>query len=352
MSAADVLTQLARLKRFFSVPELLAQMSRMKRARTPLRGHLTTVCFWSLEEAGVMARLADGRRATLEELAEPGLLDPRILGFVCQYLRRLGYLDGDAESIGLSPSGQRFWRDCAPVLELFRGYQPLFDSLGAELRGEARFGENLFRREDSVGRAFSELGRSFIFPIMAQILEQEGVRRMIELGCAEAELCRFVCERVPSFRCLGIDSSASVVAAAQSRVARAGLADRIEVIQGDIFRIHAVPGDLESYGAVTAIDLFHGFLLDGEKGLVEMFRGLRARFPSQLLLISEICLPSEARMRAIAYPNVEHELFHGLSRQQSFAPGQLEALLGDGGWRVERTWQLNELAGRVFALAR
>jgi ubiquinone/menaquinone biosynthesis C-methylase UbiE len=161
-----------------------------------------------------------------------------------------------------------------------------------------------------------------------------------------------VCERVPSFRCLGIDSSPRVVAAAQARVAREGFADRIEIVQGDIFRIDAVPGDLESYAAVTAIDLFHGFLLDGEKGLVEMFRALRARFPSQLLLISEICLPSEARMRAIAYPNVEHELFHGLSRQQSFAPGQLEALLGDGGWRVERTWQLNELAGRVFALAR
>ena len=124
------------------------------------------------------------------------------------------------------------------------------------------------------------------------------------------------------------------------------------MVQGDIFQIDAVPGDLESYAAVTAIDLFHGFLLDGEKGVVEMFRGLRQRFPSQLLLISEICLPSEARMRSISYPNVEHELFHGLSHQQSFAPGQLETLLSDGGWRVERTWQINELAGRIFALAR
>ncbi|MGH2899121.1 MAG: methyltransferase domain-containing protein, partial [Solirubrobacteraceae bacterium] len=346
------LTQLARLKRFFSLRELLAQMSRMKRARAPLRGYLTTVCFWSLEESGVLPRLADGQRASLEELAAPGRLDPRILGFVCQYLRRLGYLDGDAQAVALSPAGQRFWRDCGPVLELFRGYQPLFDALPAELRGEARFGENLFRREASVARAFSELGRSFIFPVMAQILEQEGVRRMIELGCAEAELCRFVCERTPGFRCLGIDASASVVAAARARVATEGLADRIEVVQGDIFRIDVVPGDLESYPAVTAIDLFHGFLLDGEKGVVEMFRGLRARFPSQLLLISEICLPTEARMRAIAYPNVEHELFHGLSHQQSFAPGQLESLLADGGWRVERTWQINQLAGRVFALAR
>ncbi|MGH7289728.1 MAG: SAM-dependent methyltransferase, partial [Myxococcota bacterium] len=253
-----MLGQLARLKQFFSIRELLAQMSRMKRARTPLRGYLTTVCFWSLEDAGVLARLAEGPRASLEELAEPGRLDPRILGFVCQYLRRLGYLEGDPGSLGLSASGQRFWRDCGPVLELFRGYQPLFDSLGAELRGEARFGENLFRREPSIARAFSELGRSFIFPIMAQILEAQGVRRMVELGCAEAELCRFVCEGEPTFHCLGIDASASVVEAARTRVAHAGLADRIEVVQGDIFQIAAVPGDLESYAAVTAIDLFHG----------------------------------------------------------------------------------------------
>lgn len=98
----------------------------------------------------------------------------------------------------------------------------------------------------------------------------------------------------------------------------------------------------------TAVDLFHGYYYEGRERLLDLFRVLRAAFPEQQFLVSEMCLADDKAMSRIAYPMVEHELFHGLTGQRTFREGELEALLEEAGFAIRKRWAMRNLAARIF----
>ena len=55
-------------------------------------------------------------------------------------------------------------------------------------------------------------------------------------------------------------------------------------------------------------------------------------------------------MARIAYPMPEHELFHSLTGQKTFAAGELESLLEEAGFTILETWPVRNLAARLFIL--
>jgi hypothetical protein len=55
-------------------------------------------------------------------------------------------------------------------------------------------------------------------------------------------------------------------------------------------------------------------------------------------------------MRKIAYPYAEHEFFHDLSHQKSFASKELENLLQQAGFKIQKKWMMNKIAGRICLL--
>src|SRR5262249_45867867 len=183
-----------------------------------------------------------------------------------------------------------------------------------------------------------------------RIIAREGFHSLVDLGCAEIELSSYLCERDASMRCLGIDSSPEVLADAQRKIERMKLESRVHVLWADIFEIDRVHEDFSEYELVTAVDLFHGYYLEGEERLLLLFQKMRKVFPQQRFLFSEICLPPHSAMRKVAYPYTEHELFHDLTRQRSFAAGKLEDLLSRSGYRIDKQWNYNQIAGRVCLL--
>ena len=63
-----------------------------------------------------------------------------------------------------------------------------------------------------------------------------------------------------------------------------------------------------------------------------------------------MCRADEDRMKGIAYPMVEHELFHSMTDQRTFAEGELETLLAETGFTMLERWPVRNLAARVFLL--
>ncbi len=338
------------LKRFFSWGELLSNLRMMRRARSPLRGYVTTLSFWALIDIGLLDLLSKSSEISLQEFAKNRQLNENILFYICRYLHRAGYLKIQGDRLSLTQSGRRFWNDVFGVFHLFSAYEPLFSSLSRQLMNQASFGKNLYRREDEVALGFSVLGRNFLFKIMARIVEKEGFRSIVDLGCAEAELSRFLCEGDPQMSCLGIDYSAEMIEKGNKRIEDADLKTRVRLMQADMFEIDRLTHDFSSYELVTAIDLFHGYFWEGEEKLLNLFQKLRRVFSRQRFLISEICLPPEKCMKKIAYPYMEHEFFHDLTHQKSFAPGELESLLERAGFRIRKKWNLNKIAGRICLL--
>jgi ubiquinone/menaquinone biosynthesis C-methylase UbiE len=350
-SADSFFGQLTSLKRFFSWRELLSNVRALKRARAPLRGYVTTVCFWALMEIGFLDPLAEGA-VSRKEFAESRRLNEEILFFVCRYLQRSRYLDMKGDSVAWTPKGLRFWREAFGVFHLFHAYEPLFSSLAIQLRNQAAFGKDLFRREEEVAAGFAELGKSFLFKIMLGIIQREGFRRVVDLGCAEVELSSFLCERNPEIRCLGIDHSPEMIEGAREKIGRLGLGSQIDLVLADMFEIEKAGRDFSDYDVVTAIDLFHGYFWEGEEKLFRLFEKLGRFFRRQHFLISEICLPPMKAMAKIAYPYVEHELFHDLTRQRSFQAGELESLLARSGFVIQKKWNFDKIAARICLLAK
>jgi SAM-dependent methyltransferase len=345
-----MLKQIFSLKSFFSWKELLQNAARFRKARGPLRGYATTVALWALMECGCLEALPSGSALSIEAFARERRLDPKLLRSLCRYLNRIGILRLEGEEVSWERRGKKFWEDASGVFQLFHAYEPIFSSLSAQLKKETVFGENLFRRESEVAEGFARLGRGFMFPMMEKILLREKVRSVVDLGCQAAELSGYLCERHPDFRGLGIDHSPAMIDQARERIRALGLDGRLELLQADMFEIDRLNHDFSSYETVTAIDLFHGYFWDGEDRLLSLFRKFKKIFHRQRFLVSEICLPPEKGMRKIAYPYPEHELFHDLTRQKSFAKGELESLWERAGFRIRKRWEMNQIAGRVCLL--
>ena len=104
-----MLKQAFALKQFFSWKDLLGNARAMKRARSPLRGFVTTICIWSLVDIGLWERITDGAPISLQEFAAAKHLELPILRSVCRYLTRLSYLVSDGDQVYLSKKGRRFW---------------------------------------------------------------------------------------------------------------------------------------------------------------------------------------------------------------------------------------------------
>ncbi len=129
-----------------------------------------------------------------------------------------------------------------------------------------------------------------------------------------------------------------------------GLGDPVTLLEHDLFELKADTFHFSPYPLVTAIDLFHGYYFEGRERLLELFRAMRSTFQTQRFLVSEMYLADEDTMRRIAYPMIEHELFHGLTGQRTFREGELEGLLEEAGFTIRERWPMRNLAARIFLL--
>jgi hypothetical protein len=341
--------ELLDMARLLGPSRMLANARKMRAARDDIRGYVTTTVSWALMRAGFFDALRDQGRVDLAEFARREALDPTILRECCRYLARLGHLRETDGRVSFTPAGEKRWAQVNGVVSIFSAYEPFFANLGDFLTKRSEPGSQR-RDDDRVAAGFRETGASFTFAAMARIIEAEGFSGMVELGCGNIDLSLYVCRRDPSMRALGVDRDRRYLDEARGTIEAEGLGDRVSLLEHDLFTLTPDSGDFSGYDAVAAIDLLHGYFYEGRDRLLELLRALRGAFPSQRLLISDMCLADEPKMRSIKYPMVEHELFHALTGQRTFAAGELESMLEEAGFRITRRWAVRNLAARLFLL--
>ena len=327
----------------------LENMRRMRRARPDIRGYVTITVTWALMNLGLLDALARDGSVDLEGFCSEHSLDPELLQSACRYLVRIGLLDEEAGRVRFSASGRAHWDSVSGVVRIFSAYEPFFVNLRGLLAGEVSR-DSLRRDDDAVALGFRQTGASFTFAAMGNIIEREGYSSLVELGCGNIDLSLYLCRRFPALRCLGIDWDDRYLGAAKATIESEGLSDRVVVLKHDVFALDPTVHDFSPYRLVTAIDLFHGYYYEGRERLLDLLRAIREAFPTQRFLFSDMCLADEGRMRSISYPMVEHELFHSLTGQRTFAQGELEAFLAEAGFTLLKQWPLRNLAARLFLL--
>lgn len=327
--------------------EIIHNIRAMKRARAPIRGYVTTNCLWALMDIGLMDRLEASGTLEIERFCDEEGLDPARLREICLYLSRLGYLLLEGSRIELTPAGKVLWGDAQGVLSIFLAYEDFFTSFRQLLRKQGKLSD-IKRRDELVARGFRETGPRLTFPVLGDLIKTMGIEGVIELGCGNIDLSSYLARSSDRLRLLGIDRNPAVLARARQTIQEEGLEGRVTLLERDIFELEASEREFAPYQLVTAIDLFHAYYHEGRPKLLDLFARLKRAFAGKRFLISEICLPDEETMKRIAYPHVEHELFHALSGQRTFEAGELEGLLKQCGFVNLQTWSLRQLGARIF----
>lgn len=321
----------------------------MMKARSAIRGYLLTTCLWSLNDIGLTDELLKKDIVNRDEFSNTRKIDPVILGYLIQYLVRLGFIAEDGRNIKFSRKGKEYWEETNGVFNIFSAYQPFFKNLTGLLKKETSLG--MLKRDDlSVALGFRETGARFTFAILEKLIQELHPRGIVELGCGNLDLSLFIAKEHPEINFLGIDYDDRFLNQASETLKTHHFNGHMKLLKRDIFDLSPKDFDFSAFDLVTAIDLFHGYYFNGSEKLKNLFSALRKTFPGKQFLISEVCLPDENRMKALSYPHVEHELFHNLTGQKTFKQGELESLLEECGFKIKKSWSARNLAARTFLL--
>jgi SAM-dependent methyltransferase len=163
---------------------------------------------------------------------------------------------------------------------------------------------------------------------------------LLEVGCGTGRLQMQVAEAFPRARCTGVDVDPTGLAAAREAIARAGFADRVAIVEGDV----AVAVPRESFDVAVMVEVLHEIAPRIRPAVMQGIAG--ALRPGGWLVIVDETYPSsiaETRLPEFAFPlqtgfeelmwgNVvpTREEQEALLREAGFAGAIQRSLLGAG----------------------
>ena len=158
--------------------------------------------------------------------------------------------------------------------------------------------------------------------------------RVLDLGCGPADIPVRLCTGRPGLTVCAVDASGPMLELGRAAVAGAGLAERVQLLEG---RIPGLPLEPGSFGAVVSNSLLHH--LPDPSVLWAETRRLGA--PGAAVFVCDLFRPeSEEAARAIVAatdvsdsPVLEHDFFHSLLA--AFRPGEVQAQLVEAGLELK-----------------
>jgi phenylpyruvate C(3)-methyltransferase len=193
---------------------------------------------------------------------------------------------GDDVRVGRGSSFMQVCESKGYFLWAVRGYGHLLTNLGSLASTANRVGDFVRRDSAAIGSAGDDYGRRFVDRQFFSLAAGLAFDRCADLGCgAGTRLIRTVAmaERRTG---VGIDFAMDVVRQARGAVAAAGLADRIQIVHGDV-RAASREGWLN--GVDLAFSFFLGHDLWPFDDCVEFLRGLREIRGLRTLLLCDTC---------------------------------------------------------------
>ena len=294
---------------------------------------------------GLFAALHELGKASAPALATAAKLDPGYVQRWCDAAFAFAYLDVDANEFSLTATGQAM-RPEAPDTLMPLAVQSVLSAHMAEraaglMRTGERPGESVLAERETVLPWFGpmlEANFASIFenticaavPEFAAVDARGGLA--VDLGCGNGWYLRALARRFGKLRGLGIDGFEENVRQAETAALKAGLADRLKFIQGDI---HALvldePADLIAMNRA----LHHVW----EKDTDALFTWLRANLkPSGYVAIWEPAWPvdraalRDPSRKAMAFQNLtEH-----VQGNHFLRPEEIQAAFARAGMQSER----------------
>ncbi|MEV6424323.1 histidinol-phosphate transaminase [Streptomyces sp. NPDC051662] len=301
-------------------------------------GYVGAHVVFALSRLGVWQRLSERPECTLDSLTAASGADPTGLMAMLRVTALLGYVElrpGDTPTVTLTSSG----RDLVRLRGFFTwgvgGYRDVLGGLSGLALGTSVFEGDIDRDGAMVAVGSGEVGRELMLPVEEEVLTTVDFGTVADLGCGDATRLLRLCGGNVARRGTGIEINKAACGQASERVAEAGLADRIEIVHGDIlgFTDRTFPG----------IDLVSSFLMmhdlfDATGDPVGVMRTLRRVFPDakRFLIADTVAQEWEAHQGPLPVFSVGFELVHAFMDTPIMNRTTYENAFAGAGLRVER----------------
>jgi SAM-dependent methyltransferase len=333
-------------------PTHLWKLRRAQALGTPIeRGFFATRVIQCLFNLGFFDELTREGRVDLPDFALRFDLDLRILRLLCDYLYSLHFLDRRGENTYLPGRHTRILCEVLRgTFDIIYAYEDLFHHLEAMARKEKAYGKQVKRREEFVGKGSGQSAKLLPFPMAADLIRRKGFQKILDLGCGDGEFLIGLAKADENVRGYGVDISAEVVELASRRILEAGLADRIQIMVGDIFDLEPIRTQVGQPDAATSFYVLHEFLWNGPEVVIDLLRKLRKTFPGMPLITCEITQVQPEQFRRHPSIILEHHLFHDLSQQGSIPRQEWKRIFVESGYSLEEEVRMDFSEMSIFHL--
>lgn len=281
-----------------------------------MQGYTICTVIAALESIGVLTELATNGLHR-DQCGSNSFLSEATM----RYLTERGIVRVDDDRYHLTDFGQSIYADRGYLVWLAGGYgdaMSVFDDL---LTGGRKFGHDVDRdlRWVAVGSAL--IGQKDLWPHVSDLVGQFEFKRIADLGCGNAHYLISLCQAVGA-EGIGVDISPASCREAQREVAKAGLGDRITIIEADAGDLKRVPG-MDTVDLVFTFFFLHEILEQGFDALVAYLRQIQESLPSGAHMLTAEVAPPGCEEDGIELFTPEYALTQAMME---------ERLLDDAGW--------------------
>ncbi|WP_275116297.1 MULTISPECIES: histidinol-phosphate transaminase [unclassified Streptomyces] len=279
--------------------------------QTLFNGYIGSQVVFALNQLDVWERLSDGTQSLDSLIAATKAEATRLLAML-RAAALLGYVeiatDGE-HRVSLTAAGRDLVRHKGFFTWGVGGYHDILGGLSDLALGSSVFERDLDRDGKMVAVGSGEVGKAMMLPPEAELLASVDFRSVADLGCGDATRLLRLCGQDTARRGTGIEINEAACTQANKRVSEAGLADRIEIVHGDVlnFSDRVFPG----------VDLVASFLMmhdlfEATGDPVGVMRTLRRVFPdAERFLIGDTAAQDWQEQRApLPVFSVGFELVH------------------------------------------
>lgn len=295
-----------------------------------------------LHRAKILDRMTDWIEPA--EIAREHGYDPEVFEALLEFVyQATDILRKDrSRRYALAPRYHRFYRLGFQIEKFLGAYGPVMIHLDETLR-RPDLGRGLADREVEA-QAYHTIG-SPPNPVVLQIARERRVPSLLDLGCGPATLLVELATGDSGFRGWGVDATPEMCAVARQRVAQAGVAERVRIVEGDARQVSGVlpSSERDSIAALHCKGLFDELFRSGSAGAVQLLTALRSAFPGRLLFVVDY-YGKLTRVPRVG-PRYRHTRVHDVvqvTTAQGVPPADLAGWLevyGEAGCSVEHAYE-------------
>ncbi|WP_159080374.1 SAM-dependent methyltransferase [Nocardia suismassiliense] len=311
-----------------------------------MQGYVICSVFAALESAGVLADLAaTGLRP--DDVGSNSFLTEATFDYLAQ--RGIVCTDGDTR-YRLTELGRFIHADRGYLVWLAGGYGAPLTAFGDLLTDAQTFGKEVDRDVRWVAVGTALVGRNDLWPYVLEVVRAFEFHRIADLGCGNGQSLISLCQVVGATG-IGVDISPAACAEAGREVARAGLSDRIEIIEADAGNLKSVPG-IDEVDLVITFFFLHEVLEHGYDALVAYLRQIQESLPAKAHILTAEIGPPDSNLDTSEVLAPEYALTQALMKQHLLDEKGWQRAFTEAGFEVRQTIRPDLPGARIILAAK